>query len=206
MDTDNNIYLLPDLDIEEDRSVAILRSTLVSYNTNETYIFPIPFALNCGGTVTAIRYCYTGDSIGTEQSVFKLLTLQQINLDIDFIITDVIPVRSNPTRDICTARPNGDITIEYCCDTLSLDMRDRFPLPVPNFAFGVLNEAGLLMYNARRDDLFVEHFRFPNTVIGTATSGGTITVSESDRQTNRALGLLQFFISKSITSGEFLNS
>ena len=187
LDTANNRYLLPDLDIGDDSDVA--RSALISSDTSTSvdYIFPVPSALNCSGTVSAIRFCYTGDSIGTEQSVFTLLTLQQNNLD--FTITDVIPVRSTPTTEICTV---GFLlfvgTVQYCCDTLSLDMMDRFSLPAPNFAFGVLPEdSSLLTYHpsiSANSVFLVEHFRFPNTVIGTATSGSTFSLRRvSDKQT-----------------------
>ena len=192
LDTANNRYLLPDLDIGDDSDVA----NLIGSITNEDYIFPVPSALNCGGTVSAIWYCYTGNSIGREQSVFTLLTLQQNNLD--FTITDVIPVRSTPTTEICTARSVLIVgTVQYCCDTLSLDMMDRFSLPAPNFAFGVLPEDSLLAYNsAFLSNFLVEHYRFADSVIGTPTTGNTISLNT--RASDRALRLLQFFISKLI--------
>ena len=91
LDTANNRYLLPDLDIEDDSDVASRSDgTFVSVTAliGEDYIFPVPSALNCGGTVSAIQYCYIGDRIGIrDQLVFTLLTLQQNSMD--FTITDV---------------------------------------------------------------------------------------------------------------------
>ena len=160
--------------------------------TSEDYIIPVPSALNCSGTVSAIRYCYTGDSIGTEQSVFTLLTLQQNNLD--FNITDVIPVMSTPTNEICTERSYFWRKRQFCCDTLPLEMMDRFSLPVQFFAFGVIPTNNLLMYSIIFPSFRVEHYRYAHSVIGTPTTGNTIPLNT--RGSDRALFLLQFFISK----------
>ena len=72
---------------------------------SDVYIFPLPFPLNCSGTVSALQYCYIGSNLGTQQSVFTLLFLQQSGSN--FTVTKRLPVSSTPTNMICTNRDFG---------------------------------------------------------------------------------------------------
>ena len=194
----NNRYRLPNLGDGNDGTIASIALRLFPSESGTSYIFPIPSTLNCSGTVTAVEYCYrTGNNLlGTQQLVFTLLTLQQSGFD--FTITDVIPISSTPTSDICT-RPFLSLS-QYCCDILSLDMLDSFLLPAENFAFGVVTTSSsvdLLTYNGDNYPQFlVDHFRYTQADFSAPVIGDSITLTESNRESDRALRVLQFFISK----------
>ena len=198
LDTIGDRYHLPDLGDGDDGSVAFIAhaSGLQLSSVGSSHIYPIPSTLNCSGTVTAVEYCYraVNSQLGTEQLVFTLLTLQQSGLD--FNITDVIPISSTPTSDTCT---QSLFSVQYCCDILSLDMLDSFLLPAENFAFGVQisSSVNLLGYNGGSFPQFiVEQFRYSQANFGAPAMGGRITLSESNRVSDRTLRLLQFLISK----------
>ena len=160
-----------------------------------SFIYPIPSTLNCSGTVTAVEYCYraVNSQLGREQLVFTLLTLQQSGLD--FTITDVIPISSTPTSDICTRQSLS----QYCCDTLSLDMMNSFLLPTENFAFGVVTftDVHLIRYDGKISPQYlVDYFRYAQGNFAEPTIGGTIALRPSNRLSDQALILLTFYISK----------
>ena len=194
-DTIGDHYRLPDLGDRDDEDVAEFIFALELSQIGVSYIYPIPSTLNCSGTVAAIGYCYrAGDSqLGTEQLVFTLLTLQQDTFD--FMITDVIEIRSTPTSDNCTQISMS----QYCCDILSLDMMDSFLLPAENFAFGVVTSTSvhLLEFNGQLvSEYIVEHFEYVQTGFGTPVIGNTIALTMSNEVSDRTLRLLTFYISK----------
>ena len=200
LDTIGDRYRLPDLEYGDDGDVASIARDLFPSESGISYIYPIPSTLSCSGTVTAVEYCYrAGNSqLGTGQLVFTLLTLQQSGLD--FTITDVIPISSTPMSDICTQRSFQFVgTFQYCCDILSLGMLDSFLLPAENFAFGVITSSSvdLLTYNGGSSPQFlVDHFRYTQADFSAPVIGDSITLTESNRGSDRALRLLQFLISK----------
>ena len=194
-------YHLPDLEYGDDEDVVKILRNLTLIESGTSYIYPIPSTLNCSGTVTAVEYCYraVNSQLGREQLVFTLLTLQQSGLE--FTITDVIPISSTPTSDICTLTSTYLESLfsppQYiiCCDTLSLNMMDRFLLSAENFAFGVI-AVNLLTYCVGIYPQFlVDHFRYTQAEFSGPVIGDSITLTESNRGSDRALGLLQFFIS-----------
>ena len=198
LDTIGDRYRLPDLGDGDDGTVAFIALGLQLSSEGTTHIYPVPSTLNCSGTVTAVEYCYRirDSQLGTEQLVFTLLTLQQSGLE--FTITDVIPISSTPMSDICT---ESIFSIQYCCDILSLGMMDSFLLPAENFAFGVQisSSVNLLGYRGNVFPQFVvEQFRYSQANFGAPVIGGRITLTDNDRESDRTLRLLQFFISKSI--------
>lgn len=123
------------------------------------YIYPLPSSLNCKGTVSAVRYCYYynfNDEVGNELPVFTLLTLKRIESSLNFTITDAIGVFSTPSFQICTRR--------YCCDSSRLIPTDRFGLPAPNFAFGIVPSFQVLLLGYDEDvypEYLVEHYTAP---------------------------------------------
>ena len=194
LDTIGDRYSLPDLGVGDDEAVAFIAlfGGLQLSSEGTTHIYPIPSTLNCSGTVTAVEYCYraVNGQLGTQQLVFTLLTLQQSGTT--FTITDVIPISSTPTSDICTG--------QYCCDTLSLDMMNSFLLPADNFAFGVQISSSVNLlgyYDGFSPQFVVEQFRYSQADFSAPAMGGSITLTENDRESDRTLRLLQFFISKS---------
>ena len=154
-----------------------------------TYIYSAPSTqVNCSGTVSAVEYCYRGSDrqLGNEQLAFTLLTLEQN--DRNFRITDRIEVRTTPHSQICT----GSIfSIQYCCDATSLNMADHFPLPAPNFAFGIAIptlSVSLLGYQS----LFqVAHYQVSQAIIPSV--GSTFSVGN---QVTQGLRLLRFQLSE----------
>ena len=195
MDTIGDRYRLPNLGNRDDGDVVnAVRDLLVQESQRGTsYIYPIPSTLNCGGTVTAVEYCYrTGNQLGTEQLVFTLLTLQQSGLD--FTITDVIPISSTPTSAKCTPGPFFGL-FQFCCDIISLDMMKSFFLPAENFAFGLVTSSSA-DFVAYEDEFLVDRFRYSQANFNAPIVGDSITLTESNRESNEPLWLLQFFISK----------
>ena len=143
-----------------------------------------------------MKYCYRTEAslLGTGQLVFTLLTLQQSGFD--FTITDMIPISSTPMPDICTQRSILFVEIfHFCCDILSLNMMDRFLLPAENFAFGVIPVNLLTHHVGAYSQFLVDHFRFTQAEFSGPVLGDSFTLTESNRGSDRTLGLLQFFIS-----------
>ena len=150
--------------------------------------------------VSALRYCYSED-VGTEELLsFTLLTLEQNGLN--FMIRDVISVHSTPTSQICSSGVVPFLgTVQYCCDMLMLDTLDQFPLPAPNFAFGIAtsNSVHLLNFNGGNFPQYaVDQYIRSIGTLGSLTVGSTITVNSQNTQLRfaRTLRLFQFVISK----------
>jgi hypothetical protein len=192
----NNSYSLPDLEILNDQqNVFNNRHSIVPTFRDELLVFPLPSTLNCGGTVSAVRYCYSSFDfeLGSEKLIFTLLTLEQNGQN--FIIRNVINATSTPTVDICTEQ-DMDFEQRYCCDTLQLDAANKFNLPTPNFAFGIIGRADQLGLG----DLFtfdnnspyeVEHYRPSSADVAVGN-----TISVGSLSTDRQLTLSKFIISK----------
>ena len=170
------------------------------------HIYPIPPTLNCNGIVTAIEFCYAvqDSQLNTDVIIFTFLTLQQNGLN--FTVTDMLNVPSTPTSEMCTRVPIGPVTLNYCCDTLSLDLTSlaQFPLPMEQFAFGIVPTFQLLRYNTNSppgSSLQAEQFTFMEAdADNMPRPGRTYSFSETDRQTNEALRLINFLISKFVKS------
>ena len=189
LDAANNLYYLPNLPEGNDGVVALSALLYIPSSAGVTYIYPVPSTqVNCSGTVSAVEYCYGGNSgqLGTELLAFTLLTLEQNGLN--FRITDRIEVRTTPRSQICT----GIIT-QYCCDTTSLNMADHFPLPAPNFAFGIAIPPSSVSLLGFRSSLQVAHYQVSQTVIPNV--GSTFSVSNQD-QVTQGLRLLRLHMSK----------
>ena len=210
LDANTSRHTLPDLRYGDDENVAFILQDLFSSDANVDVI-SIPSTLNCGGTVSAVEYCYasTVETAPLEETfqLFTLLTLEQNGLT--FRINDIIPVFSTPTDSICTDiafTQTSDIRV--CCDSMPLNrflLFQEFELPAPNFAFGIIPESIInhLRYDAAEFPEFrVEQYSFPDTVIGMPEAGQLFSVSGSDRTTNMALRLLKFVISKHSPNGK----
>ena len=168
------------------------------------HIYPIPPTLNCNGIVTAIEFCYAvqDSQLNTDVIIFTFLTLQQNGLN--FTVTDMLNVPSTPTSEMCTRVPIGPVTLNYCCDTLSLDLTSlaQFPLPMEQFAFGIVPtfQNQLLRYDpysSPGSSLKAEQFTFTEAMgANMPAPGRTYTFNESDM--NEALRLIKMHISKFI--------
>lgn len=216
LDAANNRYTLPDLGElnEADIDIAHMALLLHPSTAGEVYIFPVSSALNCSGTVSVVKYCYYGEWLGREQLIFTLLTLQQNGFN--FSIIDTIAIHSIPSDQICTSREfsaNGAnaSTVQYCCDTSTLDVNSHFILPTPNFAFGIIpamvntsvvtalasRASNPIAYNGGYfPDFRVQHYRLPNTFV----VRNMFLLGKMNRQTDRTLRLFQFMISP-VTDG-----
>ena len=196
LDTANNRYLLPDLGIRNDGDAADNRELLLA-SADAVYVFPLPSSLNCSGRVSALQYCYEGSNLGTEQSIFRLIILQQSGST--FTVNNTVLVRSTPSDQICT---RGFViflwrSVTHCCDTLTLEMSNQFNLPASNFAFGTISINGLFAYLPTVTPLDVDHYRFDQSAVST-TVGSTISVGTGNLRSDRTVRLLQFYLSKSI--------
>ena len=194
LNTTANQYVLPDLGglLQDHGRVRDVRTSLLP-SLFDLYIYSIPQSLNCSGIVSALRYCYRENQLGTEQLIFTLLTLNQSGLS--FTINDMISVRSTPTEQICS----GTLILgEYCCDTFTLGR--RFPLPTTDLAFGVItsnSDSTLLTFGSRHYPQYLAEQYIQGTgSLSSLTVGNTFTVNSNSRMTRYTLRLLQFVISK----------
>ena len=139
LDEESGFQSLPDL-TDDRNSIAEHR-----YHSAGTrlVIHTIPSALDCNrGTVVAVEFCYAETHT---RHILTLLTLDGSGSN--FTITDVIPVYKNPDTEICAMSSVPNLELTTCCDTYSLNASSQFPLPVPNFAFGILpNTLSLLQF------------------------------------------------------------
>lgn len=188
-------YKLPDLPLN-DEVVAEVRSMLETSSTLFYHIFPLPPDLNCSGTVSSLRFCYSTSSsfLDQEQLAFTLLIMKRNGLDLN--ITHSIAVHSTPREEICTRE-----LLQYCCDTISLNMMDGFSLPSENFSFGISSlesTVRLLEYSDFHfPSLEVDHYRISNLDFPTPSVGSVYTLDDSDSlESDRALRLFQFIIGK----------
>ena len=193
LDEDSNCFSLPDIpiaDIDDVLAAAEAGSLLVSLGST-FYIFPFP-TLNCSGTVSRFRFCYT-DSVNNigfemERSVFTLLLLQQQIDQMNYIVTRAISVNSTPRAAECSTLG----TQAYCCDTYPAS----FDIPASGFAYGIVGGRGILSYS----DLTVMHYRS-----GTPSSTpeiGTVYNIGNNIQTDRRVRLIQFTIGKCTFFGQ----
>ena len=196
LDAANNLYYLPNLPEGNDGAVALSALLYIPSSAGVTYIYPVPSTqVNCSGTVSAVEYCYRGSDgqLGTELLAFTLLTLEQNGLN--FRITDRIEIQTTPRSQICTG---SLFSIQYCCDAISLNMADHFPLPAPNFAFGIAIPTSNVSLLGFRSSLQVAHYQVAHyqvaqTVIPSV--GSTFSVGNQD-QVTRGLRLLRLHMSK----------
>ena len=192
MNETNRSYTLPNL-LLNDKAVAEVGSLLRGSSLLHIHIFPLLPDLNCSGIISSLRFCYKTSSVFFDQEhlVFTLWIMRRGGLNLN--ITNSIVVNSTPREDICTA---GDLKFQYCCDTILLNMTDRFSIPLENFAFGITSPGFLLRYPALNfQSLQVDHYRFLN--IPTPSVGSVYTVEDSDSlETDRGLRLFQFIIGK----------
>ena len=171
----SNLHFLPDL---LSTLFLPLDSELFGLSDpDEIYVFPVPSMLNCSGRVSEIRYCYQQNVLTDNNIIFTLLILEQSGSN--FRVTNEIAVRESTPPQGCE---------NFCCDAMTFNTEDSFPLPASNFAFGVISRA-LWAIRSSSGQYLVEHYRFVAPLTGSTLSGGI-------RATNRALRLLEFGIGK----------
>ena len=200
LDAANNRYTLPDLGITSDRDVENIGETnLLDFNGNNIFIFPLPLTLNCGGSVSAVQYCYEvrGTEFGMQRLFFTLLLLEQNGLN--FTVIDTIPVIGTPTSQTCTPHhAASSISDQYCCDILHLEVEDRFYLPAPNSAFGTRHDF-LYSYDPSKPEnghRLVQQYRLDAADLPILAIGETFSLDKNIGLSIGGLRLLQFFISK----------
>ncbi len=159
-----------------------------------TYFFIVPAesaSRNCSGDVVSIQYCYQArDSDRNEvRTVFNLLAVGRNELQ--FTIISSTPIQTTPQDSICTDPP-GSIQ-QICCDTTPLS---GFQIPSSEYTFGiVITNANVrpLAFAHSVMEYRVEQFRASLGTTGPPT-GSTVTLTEGDRLTDRALLLIRFTI------------
>lgn len=178
--------------MEDDRSLLFILFDLIRSPANNLYIYPLPLALSCNGTVSAMRYCYNDNELGADRLIFTLLILEQNGLN--FTVRDVSSVHSTPTSQICTR-----FFSQYCCDVFTLNAVDHFSLPAADFAFGIATSDSVDLLGFDDDDrpqYRVEQYILETVNLDSLTEGSTVSVDSGSRTTTDALRLFQFFISK----------
>jgi len=193
LDTAKNQYTLPNLPLADVEEVARTGESLLASDPRVVYIFPVP-PVNCSGTVSAVRYCYSvrSDSISEEQFILTVLIMAQ--RDHTFAITYAIDVYSTMSTKLCTKRKFNNIW--FCCDTSSID---EFTYPnSSHFVFGIVGRVHLLGYSGEHfPSYLVEHYRLAQAVPPSLAVGDTYTIANGiTLQSNRALSLFQFIIGK----------
>lgn len=148
-DAESGLRSLPDITDDPD-SVIQLNSVNSFYTADEDelIIHSVPSTVDCSGTVVvqvvvAVEFCYLKSSKSgyggvnlTNLHILTLLTLDRTGSN--FNITDIIPVHSTPEEEKCSNTMIAGRTQIYCCDSFPLDAASQFPLPAPNFAFGII--------------------------------------------------------------------
>ncbi len=200
LDASNGHYTLPDLGNLDDADVANISQDVEVFDDGVD-IYPVPSTLNCSGTVSAVEYCYAGLredlTYETNHPVFTLLILEQTGLT--FTITDMVDVYSMPTTQKCTdSLPVDNSSYRICCDSFVLD---QFPLPAPDFAFGIAPASLAVSQIGYPVESFpefrVELYSLSTSDLDTPAVGDTFTLNDNtSRITNQTLRLLQFVISK----------
>ncbi len=159
-----------------------------------TYIYTIPseqiLQRNCSGGVVSIQYCYQASNLGGGSIViFNLLSLHREETGDIFRVDSSIPIRSDPTNDICTTGNS-----KWCCDNTLLSSN---PLSIPSseYTFGVVTFSGdvtpLAFHNS------VGNYQVPrmDVAVGVPSVQSTITPGPSQQ---RSLLLLRFLIGTGI--------
>ena len=172
-------------------------ANLTDSNTTRgtTYFFTVPAesaSSNCSGTAVSIQYCYRARDrdINIERVVFVLLTVARNGLN----FTIQRPrrfIRTTPTNSTCTEFIGG--IQQICCDTTPLS---GFQIPASEYTFGIVNN------NNIRPLAFVNsvmEYRFDQFITGGFGNSGprvgtTVTFTEEDLITDRALLLLRIII------------
>lgn len=192
------------MDFGDDVDVAnVTGERYGSYADNHVVVMPIPLTLNCSGTVTAMEFCYfriVRDSViqyGTEYQFITLLILVQ-NSSLTYTIRNRIDIYSTPTPEICTDRQFEGVQDDYryCCDSMVLNITDRFSLPALNFAFGIISPSELLQLGyllLHNPEYRVEQYS-NDPVSGIPVVNNTFTLTRP--RTQQTLRLLKFVISK----------
>ncbi len=130
MDTDKNKHYLPDFG----GRTEVLGYTWEQSVPGVTYIYDVDESiLNCGGTVTAVEFCFFEPSSMNHSNVFDLLILaRQDNNTIR--VTKSIPISFHPSSDQCDSSDSSK-----CCDIMTLTEQDQFNIPTSKLLIGMVN-------------------------------------------------------------------
>ena len=139
----------------------------------------------------SIEYCYRARDIDINgaRDVFNLLAADRNGLQ--FTITDNIIIQTTPQNSICTNPPGG--IQQICCDTTPLS---GLQIPSSEHTFGiVITNVDTLPLGFLHSvmDYRVEQFQISLGSNG-PSSGSTVTLTEGNILTDRALLLIRFNI------------
>ncbi len=205
LDTSTNTYFIPDIHSEvtggsaqrRDQGIAS-QSGDYSSSSSDLYLYQIPPALNCQGTVTALEFCYftLNINLGAEVSVLRFYTMEVTGDTAR--ITSTMDLSSELNSQKCTSVTTGSDVRNYCCETQSLDIGDYFLLPASNFAFGIRpfnpTGVGLLAFRSS-SQIIAEYFVFDSATTLSLGVGDTLQLPQS-ASTRLALRLVNFVICK----------
>lgn len=190
----NNQFSLPnvlDQAAFEDSAAVANGGSIIASNPNIVYVFPVPEILNCRGTVSAIRYCYRVSRSYFETGLHCWPWNTQHSTASGAVVC-MISVYSTPTSQICTEKIIQVIFrvkyYLYCCDSMSLNMMDKFHLPASNFAFGIVHasSASLLTFSTSSIGYTVECYSEAKGPVSLPPVEGTVyTFSPSSRASNK---------------------
>ncbi len=169
------------------------RSNLTDSVNGVTYFYTVPAesaSRNCSGDVVSIQYCYRARNSDRNnvRTVFTLLAVNRSGLQFTTILS--IAIQTTPQDSICTD-PQGDIQ-QICCDTTPLS---GLQIPPSEYTFGIVitnaNVRPLAFADSVRE--YVEQIIVS---LGSAgqSPGSTVTLTEGDRLTHRALLLIRVII------------
>ena len=104
-----------------------------------TYIYTIPseqiLQHNCSGGVVSIQYCYQTSNLGVDNTtIFNLLSLRETGSV--FTVDSSIPIRSDPSKEICTSG-----NPKWCCYNTPLSS-NQLSIPSSEYTFGVVTFSG----------------------------------------------------------------
>ena len=75
------------------------------------YVYRIPAALNCSGTVVGVEFCYNSDGMEQVREIFALLPLMEVGVQFN-VTSSVVHFEGDPTEDNCSG--------PVCCNRLNV--------------------------------------------------------------------------------------
>ena len=119
---DQGHVYVPNVHLERSPNLRITDSKV-----DVLYVYRIPAALNCSGTVVGIEFCYNSDGMEQIREIFALLPLMEVGVQFN-VTSSVLHFEGDPTKDSCSDR-------SVCCNRLNVST--HIQLSGDEFVFGV---------------------------------------------------------------------
>ena len=119
---------VPNVHLERSANLSITDSKI-----GILYVYRIPAALNCNGTVVGVEFCYNSDGMKQDRDIFAILPLMEVGVQFN-VTSSVLHFVGDPTKDNCSGS-------SVCCNRLNVST----PIQLSGdqlFVFGILIPRG----------------------------------------------------------------